>query len=200
MVLCRHIRRATGVSGWILCTFKALIHTQIIWSVLFPFQPQRLQQGSDTSFPSHSTLYQDKPLNSCHWLDTSAELSKQSVVYEQLLKRQYFGNRSPWDLLWEACLHFRNQWKPCGGGGIDLKKWNRAGGCAVCQSACSYRPPSLVPSLRLLLCALDSGGKRNPIPWLATERGGVKLSDAVKLKTLVEALENSGALNLTWER
>ncbi len=70
------------------------------------------------------------------------------------------------------------------------------------STASSYRhplslpplPPSLPPCLSD--CVLDCRGKEIR-SCVSLQKGGVKLSDAVRLKTLVEVLQNSGALSLT---
>lgn len=64
--------------------------------------------------------------------------------------------------------------------------------------ATDHLPPAFLPSLPacLSVSVLDCGEKEIR-SCVSLQKGGVKLSDAVKLKTLVEVLQNSGALNLT---
>lgn len=58
-------------------------------------------------------------------------------------------------------------------------------------------PPSSLPFLPCLPACLSvywTAGKKKSDPT-SLQKGGVKLSSAVKLKTLVEVLQNSGALS-----
>lgn len=65
------------------------------------------------------------------------------------------------------------------------------------STASSYRPP---PSLPVCLPVCRDCGEKEIRSRVSQQKGGVKRSDAVKLKTLVEVQQNSGALILNTKK
>lgn len=135
-------------------------------------------------------------LNTCYWLHTSHNCQNKVCNH---CNTDTFSTKNLLCLSHVSVFVINKN--PCrGGGGVDLKKWNRAGGWMTGSAASSYKPPPSFPSQPACLSVRWTAEKKKFDPVSRYRKGVWSYQAHSYWKLLWKYDKTAGLWVLTWKR